>query len=136
MLFKTLRKGVLAQFIVGAAAMVFAIALQPSLHHSLATPPPSPPNAPRLSIPLQFNFASDFSEGLAPVRMRDKSGYIDQTGNLVIPAQYNRAFPFSEGLAVVEIGDKYGYIDKTGNIAIQPQFGEVGSFSEGLAVVP
>jgi len=57
MLFKTLRKGVLARFIVGAATMVFAIALQPLLHPSLATPPPSPPDAPRFllsppSLPL------------------------------------------------------------------------------------
>ena len=37
MLFKTLRKGVLARFVVGAAAMVFAIALQPLLKPNVTT---------------------------------------------------------------------------------------------------
>ena len=104
MLFKTLRKGVLARLIVGAVAMVFAIALQPSYHPSLATPPPSPSDAPSLSLPLP-------SLPLQNERTRD------------IVFKLTNAFSFSEGVAGVKVGEnKWGYIDKTGKFVIQPQF--------------
>ncbi len=136
MRFKTLRKGVFARFIVGAAAMVFAIALQPSLHPSLATPPPSPPNAPRLSIPLpslplqndrtrdiviKLTRAFSFSEGVAAVWIGPQWGYIDKTGKIAIQPVFNDAYEFSDGLAVVQMGFQWGYIDKTGNMVIKLQ---------------
>jgi hypothetical protein len=102
MLFKTLRKGILARFIVGAAAMVFAIALQPLLHPSLATPPPSAPNAPRSLSPLP---------SLPPQNERTRD----------IVFKLTNAFPFSEGVAAVWIGPQWGYIDKTGNMVIKLQ---------------
>ncbi|MEO0020342.1 MAG: WG repeat-containing protein [candidate division WOR-3 bacterium] len=73
--------------------------------------------------------------GLFPVKVKDKWGYIDKTGNLVINPQFDDAWSFSEGLAVVQIGDKLGYIDKTGNLVISPQFAFASAFSEGLAAV-
>ena len=136
MLFKTLRKGVLARFIVSAAAMVFAIALQPLLHPSLATPPPSAPDAPRLSIPLpssplqnertrdiviKLTNAFSFSEGVAAVWIGPGWGYIDKTGKIAIQPLFTFAHAFSEGLAVVQMGFQWGYIDKTGNMVIKLQ---------------
>ena len=150
MLFKTLRKGVLARFIVSAAAMVFAIALQPLLHPSLATPPPSAPDAPRLSIPLpssplqnertrdiviKLTNAFSFSEGVAAVWIGPQWGYIDKTGKIAIQPLFNDAYEFSDGLAIVKIGTKYGAIDKTGKTVIQPQFDRAYRFSQGLAAV-
>ena len=133
MLFKSLRKWVLARFIVSAAAMVFAIALQPLLHPSLATPPPSAPDAPRLSIPLpssplqnertrdiviKLTNAFSFSEGVAAVWIGPGWGYIDKTGKIAIQPLFTFAHAFSEGLAVVQMGFQWGYIDKTGNMVI------------------
>jgi hypothetical protein len=33
-----------------------------------------------MAIPAVYDNADDFSEGLAPVRLNDKCGYIDTTG--------------------------------------------------------
>ena len=150
MLFKTLRKGVLARVIVGAAVIVFAIALQPLVHPSLATPPPSPPNAPSFSLPLpslplqnertrdivfKLTNAFSFSEGVAAVWIGSQWGYIDKTGKIAIQPVFNDAYEFSDRLAIVKIGSKYGAIDKTGKTIIQPQFDQAYRFSEGLAAV-
>lgn len=95
-----------------------------------------------LAIKAQFDYAQDFSEGLAAVLDSDcdKCGYIDQTGKMVIELRGKRLFPagpFSEGLApVVETGPespvpfirdgvRVGYIDKSGKVVIGPQFGWV-----------
>ncbi|HBB30326.1 MAG TPA: hypothetical protein DDZ80_11895 [Cyanobacteria bacterium UBA8803] len=70
-----------------------------------------------------------------PVKMGDKWGYKDETGQVVIQPQFDKAEKFSEGLAEVKLGAKYGYIDQTGRVVIKPQFDKVWSFSEGQARV-
>lgn len=44
-----------------------------------------------------------FNEGLAPVSINDKWGYIDKTVEIVIKPQFDRASMFNEGLAPVSI---------------------------------
>ena len=63
----------------------------------------------KVVIPLQFDDAGYFSEGLAPVEIGEKWGFIDKTGKSVIPLQYYRAHSFSDGLAAVNTGGKWGY---------------------------
>jgi hypothetical protein len=94
----------------------------------------------------------EFSEGLAPVLIDGKWGYVNAKGEVVIKPRWvphdryemGTAYPFTkEGLALVveyatwaEDGDSYfcGYIDKTGEYVIKPQLRrECRSFSEGLA---
>ena len=89
-----------------------------------------------LVVPFQYQYASDFSEGLA--RVQDSTsglyGFVDQTGAEVIPCQYHKASSFSDGMAA--IGDEqglYGFIDREGNTVIACQFTQVDSFSQGLA---
>jgi len=82
----------------------------------------------------QFNYASDFSDGLAQV-IGNKMGYIDTNGVLVISHNFDSSRDFHEGLATVAIEDKWGYIDKTGKVVIEPVFKHADSFSEGLAAV-
>src|SRR5438876_6749370 len=86
-------------------------------------------------IKPQFDDARGFSDGLAPVKISGKWGYIDKTGGVVITPQFNDAEDFSEGLAAVEVGSNVGYINKTGTLVIKPQFDAGGKFSEGLAGV-
>jgi hypothetical protein len=109
----------------------------------------------KISPPLGYGPKShSFSEGLVPVEIKEKSGYMDRTGKLVIAAQFEDAEDFSEGLAPVKVrGDettwcpaeesgsrkgftmKWGYIDKTGKTVIAPQFESASAFSEGLAAI-
>ena len=55
--------------------------------------------------PCQFDYASDFSDGLARVEINDKSGFVNKTGKMVIPCKYEGASDFSEGLASVYINN-------------------------------
>jgi hypothetical protein len=94
-------------------------------------------------IEPQFDWAFQFSEGLAVVMVGDeipgKWGYIDRTGEFVIGPEFDPAFIFSEGLAAVRIGSletgRYGFIDKIGQMVIEPQFDIVYPFANGLARV-
>ena len=78
---------------------------------------------------------TDFSEGLAGVKVGDKWGFIDTKGKMVILPQFDEALKFSEGLAAVFIECRWGYIDKTGALVIKPRFKFASEFSEGLAAV-
>ena len=70
-------------------------------------------------ITPEFDFAWDFSEGLARVAVEDKVGYIDETGEMVINPQFDYAEAFSGGSATVMIGEwetgEWGSVDKIGN---------------------
>ncbi|GHT08681.1 hypothetical protein AGMMS49525_17840 [Bacteroidia bacterium] len=87
----------------------------------------------------KFDYVSDFSEGLAAVRVKNgKWGFIDKTGKVVISPQFEVAHNFSEGLAGVVATSpnrKYYYIDKTGKVVNSPQKTDkvATKYSEGLA---
>jgi DNA-binding transcriptional regulator/RsmH inhibitor MraZ len=103
--------------------------------------------AGRVVIPLQFDDARDFHEGLALVKRGEKKLFIDTSGRVVIEAKYDIVHDFSEGLAAVNIGERrngiglianpgeWGYIDKTGKLVIPMKFTHAEDFSEGLAAV-
>lgn len=96
--------------------------------------------AGKIVVPLQFDEASDFSDGLARVLVGDKYGFVDQTGRMVIAPRFAVARDFTEGLAAVTESDdpmvgEWGYVDKSGTVVIPYQFKSALSFSEGLAPV-
>jgi len=64
----------------------------------------------KFAITPKFFDASNFSEGLAAVRIGKKHGYIDKTGQMVIDVQFDAANPFREGLALVKINGVYGKV--------------------------
>jgi hypothetical protein len=90
-------------------------------------------------IPAKLYEVSDFSEGLAWVRLSEKHkfGYLNQKGALAIPDQFAWASDFHEGLAAVEPSKgKYGFIDKTGKVVLSAkEWLHIDDFSEGLAGV-
>ncbi|MEA3423719.1 MAG: WG repeat-containing protein [Bacillota bacterium] len=80
-----------------------------------------------------------YSEGLAPVELNGKWGYVDYFENVKIDFDFYGARPFSERLAAIQTNEnweypKWGYIDTSGGFVIEPAFIFVDSFSEGLAV--
>ena len=79
----------------------------------------------KIVFALEFESRWTFSEGLAPVRVKGKWGYIGRPGLIVIVPKYDKAEGFSQRRAKVEErngedenGRKYKlktyYIDKTG----------------------
>src|SRR5882762_11324102 len=102
----------------------------------------------RIVVPLQFDSANDFHEGLALVTAKGKKLFIDETGRIVITPQFDIVHDFSEGVAAVNIGEtripnlglisnpgKWGYIDKTGKLVLPLRFTHAEDFSEGMAGV-
>ena len=86
-------------------------------------------------IEPRFDTAEKFSEGLAPVSVEGKYGYISKSGSLAIPFRFDSAEQFMEGFAAVCLNGKYGYIDNTGKSVIPYRFENAGSFNEGMAPV-
>lgn len=86
-------------------------------------------------VPLKYDIAHPFKEGLAIVKLNEKWGFIDKNGKEVIPPKYDYVYSFSEGLARVKVGDKWGYVDEKGNMVIPSQYEVASDFSEGLAAV-
>jgi WG containing repeat len=106
-------------------------------------------------IKPQFEAVGEFSEGLAPVMIGDKWGYINRKGKVLIAPRWRQSeqgwkstvSPFYQGLAIVieavrwnVVDDsnyyayKCGYINQKGEYVIQPKFrANCGVFSEGLA---
>ena len=57
-----------------------------------------------------------FNEGLAPVKLGEKWGYINKKGTIVIPCQYDSVGDFYNGVAVVTKANKQGLINKKGKV--------------------
>jgi hypothetical protein len=83
----------------------------------------------------RYDYAKEFSEGLAPVLIGRNWGYIDKKGRIVIQTEFDDAEPFSDGLARVKLGERYGYIDHTGILVIPARYMYAEDFSDELAVV-
>lgn len=88
-----------------------------------------------VNFQLPGQVVSNFSEGLAVVKLAERYGYADKNGVLVIPAKYDLANPFREGLAVVAFDGGFGFIDKGGNTVVAPRYDWAHHFSDGLALV-
>lgn len=105
-------------------------------------------------IKPQYNYAGEFSEGVAPVcnniddEGHQKCGYIDINGNEVdkkeseVPnsSEFSEIGDFHEGLAyacksIKEYQKQCGYINKKGEIIIPLKYGYASDFSDGLASV-
>jgi|GEM_PF-2737913 len=77
-----------------------------------------------------------FSEGLAPVRIKEEWVYITSNDSVAISGlNIQSARRFSEGLAAVYINNKWGYINPDGRVVIEPQFLFPVNFDEGFALV-
>jgi WG containing repeat len=83
----------------------------------------------------EFGEPPRFSEGLYPVRVKGKWGYIDKQGEILISPRFDVAGNFHEGVASVGVGRRAGFINKQGRYVIPLRFRYAGDFSNGLALV-
>jgi hypothetical protein len=87
-------------------------------------------------VPMIYDYAAEFKDGLAMVNQADKYGFIDKTGSLVIPLIYEESgFYFREGSVGLKQKGKWGFLDAKGNTIVPFIYDEVKFFREGLAAV-
>ncbi len=86
-------------------------------------------------IEPKYQYAFDFSEGVAAVKLNGKYGYIDASGKCVIPYKFEDAKSFSDGLAAVKMNGNYGYISRDGSCVIPYMYKSAENFNEGIAYV-
>jgi len=95
----------------------------------------------QIVVPLIYDRAGDFFDGLAQVALDGKYGFVNTSGEVVIPIIYDYAGwmewgeVFCDGLATVAIDGKWGFIDRSGGVIIPLEFDGAQQFSEGLAAV-
>lgn len=68
-----------------------------------------------LIVKTEYEFAEDFSEELAVVRLGGKFGYINTEGKVIISFLYDEASGFEGGVAAVRVGKKKLKINKQGH---------------------
>lgn len=90
-----------------------------------------------LVLPMFYDYAEPFSEGLALIEEDGFKAYIDPQGKRVIPANGLAAGRFSQGRAWVRYGpDKVGFIDRRGARVGEARWRNAHDFStEGVAWV-
>ena len=85
-------------------------------------------------IEPKYDYAGEFSRGLADVNIGGKDGYINKEGAIVVEPKYDEACVFYEDIARIKDDGKYGYINRKGMIVVEPKYDEADyEFSEGLA---
>lgn len=106
----------------------------------------------KIVIEPRFDYAEEFHEGLAIVRIDDDESqyyFINKNGEKAFGAHFSDAKNFSEGLAPVSVGDydesdddagewhytEWGYINTNGEMVISPIYDDAEPFSEGMAAV-
>ncbi|MEM6328017.1 MAG: WG repeat-containing protein [Bacteroidota bacterium] len=86
-----------------------------------------------------YDFASDFSEGLAAVRVGNEWGYIAPDSRWVVRPQYTQASAYSDGRARVAVGTgadrRFGYLDVAGQEVVETALPFALDYTEGLALV-
>lgn len=88
----------------------------------------------KIVIPIIYESAYDFSEGLAFVQKKGKWGFIDKNGRTVIPFIYDPSSgaSFHNGIAAVKKDGKSGMIDKSGNIVVPFNWQFLDNCCDGL----
>lgn len=69
-----------------------------------------------------FDYIWYFSEGLAPVQIENKWGFIFPNGQTAIKLKYEKVLNFKYGLAAAKYKGKWGYINHSGKWVIKPIF--------------
>lgn len=79
-----------------------------------------------------YELLDHFGEGLCPVKVEGKVGYMNRKQELIIPPQFEHGLRFRQGLAIVTMNGKQGLINHQGEFvlpavydAIRPSYAEL-----------
>ena len=86
-----------------------------------------------LVIPCIYEEASDFKDGLVPVKKDDKWGYINTSGEIIIPFEYENAFGAGDGLASVGKDGKYGLVNCNNEVVVPFEYDDISSYDGEVA---
>lgn len=86
-------------------------------------------------IPLDFQEAKGFSQGLAAVKINDSWIYINVEGSKVVTDKFEEAFSFKNGIARVKKAGYWYYINRTGIPITKERFDYAYDFSNNLGLV-
>lgn len=94
----------------------------------------------KVLFPANYDWANDFSEGLAKVSKNGNVFFIDKTGKVALKTVHNLATSgFTDGLCAVIKGkkgkEKYGFINKSGILVIPYIYDKVTGFNNGVSSV-
>lgn len=82
-----------------------------------------------LVIEPTFDFAENFVNGKAVIKINDKKGYIDYEGNIIIDPNFEQADKFVNGRAAVAVyinnNLRYGLINEKGNFIVEPTYNRI-----------
>lgn len=79
-------------------------------------------------ISPRYAVAGEFSDGMAPVRLKARYGFINTRGEFTIEPKYDIANKFHDGIAKVYIDGKPYIIDKKGKILFDHDFEHIDDF--------
>lgn len=79
-------------------------------------------------IPMRFEIAQPFQEGMAAVRINGLHGFIDTHGKIVIKPRFQGAGSFRGGFAEVRVNGASGIIDRAGRMVVPAQFKRIIPF--------
>ncbi len=82
---------------------------------------PDDVSGPNFVIPPVFQNAGKFQDGLAPVMLNGKWGYIDTSGQFRVQPQFDGAGAFDQGLAIFKQDNLAGVINASGRVVLEPQ---------------
>ena len=93
-------------------------------------------------IPLIYDYASEFKEGLGAVNVGEPGyinehyGFVDKAGKVIIPLMYEKTgFWFSEGCVQMMLHGKWGFVDTKNKTIVPFIYEEAVGFHEGFAAI-
>lgn len=88
-----------------------------------------------LTIPCEYDFVAEYSEGLLRVKRGNQWGLFDKTGKMAVSFAYDLIGDVCEGAAIVKQGAYYGLLDADGKQILPCEYDDIEDFSDGLAAV-
>ena len=67
-------------------------------------------------------------DGIAPIRITDKYGAINQSGELLVDCIYDFVNVGEHGILSVETNNRFGIVDTVCGIVSEPKWDEIGTF--------